>query len=110
MTIRLAPPVIAALAACAPAAAAPGDTARITVGGAEIEVAFASGHLDAPRAEVMAWISTAANAVTAYFGRFPVAHYRLEIQPRAGRTGVGGGTTWAYGGAHSRVMVGEHTR
>lgn len=110
MTIRFAPAVLA-IAACAPATAAPrGDTARLTVGGGEIEVVFGGGHFDAPRAELMAWISTAAGAVTAYYGRFPVARYRLVIQPESGRTGVLHGTTWAEGGARSRIIVGEHTR
>jgi hypothetical protein len=47
--------------------------------------------------------------VTAYFGRFPVAHYRVVIEPVAGRSGVFSGTTWATGGAHSRIHLGEHT-
>jgi hypothetical protein len=47
--------------------------------------------------------------VTAYFGRFPVDHYRIAIEPVAGEAGVGNGTTWAFGGAHTRMMVGEHT-
>ncbi len=47
--------------------------------------------------------------MTAYFGRFPVSHYRLVIEPVAGRSGVLSGTTWSYGGAHSRIHIGEHT-
>jgi hypothetical protein len=31
------------------------------------------------------------------------------IQPVAGEAGVRSGTTWANGGAHSRVVLGEHT-
>jgi hypothetical protein len=97
-------------AACwSSAAGAPrADPAGITVGGAQIDVVIAEGHLDLSRAEIMAWISTAADAVTAYFGRFPVARYRLVIEPVPGRKGVVSGTTWAAGGAHSRIHLGEH--
>jgi hypothetical protein len=99
------------LAGCASAAAAPGAApAELTVGGGRIEVAFADGHLDLSRDELVAWISGSADAVTAYFGRFPVPRYRVVIEPVAGRTGVLSGTTWAFGGAHSRILVGEHTR
>ena len=116
MTIRLAlaRAIIAAgtgLVACSPAAvAAPrAESETLTVGGGRIEVELEAGHLDVSRAELMAWISTAASAVTAYFDRFPVARYRIVIEPVAGEAGVLGGTTWATGGARSRVRVGEHT-
>jgi hypothetical protein len=62
------------------------------------------------RAELMAWISEAASAVTVYFGRFPAARFRIVIEPVPGKAGVLSGTTWATGGARSRILVGEHTR
>jgi hypothetical protein len=96
-----------ALIACAPAAGAPG--AELSVGGAEIDVEVRAGSLDLSRAELLAWVEAGANAVTGYYGRFPVARYRIAIQPVAGQAGVLGGTTWAHGGAHSRILVGEHT-
>jgi hypothetical protein len=98
-------------AGCSTAAGAPrAEPADLTVGGGRIDVAITDGHLDLSRAELMAWITTAADAVTAYFGRFPVARYRIVIEPVAGRTGILSGTTWAFGGAHSRIHIGEHTR
>lgn len=97
------------LASCASAASAPRtDPPALRVAGGDIEVAIADGHLDLSRAQLMAWISGSAGAVTAYFGRFPVPHYRILIEPVAGRSGVLSGTTWADGGAHTRMMVGEH--
>jgi hypothetical protein len=93
--------------ASAAAAPAPVPT-TITAGGATIEVSFGKGHLDLSRAELMAWVTSSANAVVAYFDRFPVARFRILIEPVAGRSGVITGTTWAWGGAHTRVMVGEH--
>ena len=50
-----------------------------------------------------------ATAVTRYFGRFPVSHARLDIAVREGRRGVPGGRTWAEQGAHTRIVIGQHT-
>jgi hypothetical protein len=94
--------------ACAPDAVAAPGSATLTIGGSTIEVEIAPGRLALSRAELIAWVTSSANAVVAYFDRFPVARYRLVIEPAAGRGGVVTGTTWAYGGAHSRVIVGEH--
>jgi hypothetical protein len=114
MSITAASRVVAAgigLAACSPAAARAPRTEPITltIGGGKIEVEIGEGHLDASRAELTTWITTAASAVTEYFGRFPVARYRISIQPARGEVGVRSGTTWATGGAHTRMVVGEHT-
>jgi len=99
------------LSSCSSAAGAPRvEPGRLALLGGQIEVSFEDGPLDASRAELTAWLSTAASAVTAYFGRFPVSHYRIVIEPVPGRSGVLSGTTWAEGGAHSRIHVGEHTR
>jgi hypothetical protein len=91
-------------AAGAPRAPAP----SLRIGGSQIEVVFEPGHLDLSRAELMGWISTAANGVTAYFGRFPVDRYRIVVEPIAGRSGVLSGTTWGMGGARTRMRIGEH--
>jgi hypothetical protein len=101
---------IACGGASSTAAAPRAAPVTLAIGGGTIEVAIEDGPLDASRAELVAWVSTAARAVTAYFGRFPVAHYRIVIEPVAGRSGVLSGTTWAFGGAHSRIHLGEHTR
>lgn len=100
------PVVIATAITCASnAAAAP---ARISAGGAQIEVTIPADGLALSRPELMAWIARSADAVIAYYGRFPVPRFRIEIKPAAGRSGVVTGTTWAYGGAHARIVVGEH--
>src|SRR6185295_5359094 len=82
---------VASTAAGAPRPA-PAEPAALTIGGGAIDVAIEDGRLDVSRAELLAWISNAARAVTAYFGRFPVAHYRIVIEPVEGRSGVLGGT------------------
>jgi hypothetical protein len=98
-------------ASCAPpAVAAPRkNLSRLTVTGAEIEVEFGAGPCDRTRDELLAWVSAGAQAAIAYYGRFPVARYRLLVEVAPGAAGVMSGTTWADGGAHSRVVVGEHT-
>lgn len=111
------------LVSCSSAAGAPGadpagaatasgsgpDTAGVTVAGGRIEVVIGAGHLDLSRADLIAWISTAADAVTAYYGRFPVPRYRIVIQPVPDRAGVLSGTTWTTGRVRTRMLVGEHT-
>jgi hypothetical protein len=86
------------------------DTAQVMSGGATIEVRFAPGKFDVPRASVLAWISNAANAVTEYFGRFPVEHPRVMVRPAEGRSGVFHGTTFGgKRGPFTRISVGQAT-
>jgi len=63
--------------------------------------AFAQG--DAP---VRAWVERSAGIVAAYYGRFPVAHLTLTLDPHAG-AGVHGGRTYADPEAYIRVGVGR---
>ena len=84
----------------------------ITAGGSSIQIDFGPGDLDLSREAVVAWISTAANAVAAYVGKFPVARARIFVIPIAGERGVLTGTTW--GGvdgfpAFSRMRLGQHS-
>ncbi|HTR36928.1 MAG TPA: hypothetical protein VMH80_13565 [Bryobacteraceae bacterium] len=82
----------------------------VSAGGATIEVAFAPGKLDVPRQSVITWVTNAAEAVSEYFGRFPVQHARILIHPPEGRSGVFHGTT--YGGprgAFTRISLGHFT-
>jgi hypothetical protein len=86
------------------------DPAQVASGGATIEVNLAPGKFDLPRASVLAWISNAANAVSEYFGRFPVQHPRLMVRPSEGRSGVFRGTTFGgRRGAFTRISVGQAT-
>ena len=90
--------------------AAQEPAAQVLSGGATIEVGFAPGKFDVPRASVLAWISNAANAVTEYFGRFPVEHPRLLVRPAEARGGVFHGTTFGgRRGAFTRISVGQTT-
>jgi hypothetical protein len=91
------------------------EPARITSGGAQIEVSFAAGKIGAGRDAVMGWVKNAAEAVTEYYGRFPVEQARVMVRPIDGRAGIFHGVT--YGGrrgalsqpAFTRISVGEGT-
>jgi hypothetical protein len=84
-------------------------SATLQVGGAAIEVEFAEGSFDLPQSALLDRVTQAASAVSTYYGRFPAPHYRMLIVPIEGRRGVLGGTTWGFSGAHSRILIGEHT-
>lgn len=82
------------------------------VGGAAIQVDFGPGVLDLKQADVMQWIETAARAVSAYYGKFPVPRERVLVLPIADRRGVLTGTTWGNVDgfpAFARMRLGQHT-
>jgi hypothetical protein len=72
-------------------------------------VIFAPGKINLPQSKVLAWISTAANSVSAYFGRFPLSRARIFLRPVEGRSGIFNGTTYAYQGGFTRISIGEFT-
>ncbi len=82
---------------------------RLAIGRGGIEVAFGPGDHGPPREQTLHWIESAAEAVTAYYGRFPVGRARVLVLPGSGR-GIRGGTTYGYRGAAIRVTVGRETR
>ena len=85
---------------------------KIHVGGALIRLDVAPGPLDLNRAQVIAWVQTAARAVSEYYGRFPVPRARVLVVPVADRRGVLTGTTWGQVDgfpALTRMRLGEHT-
>ena len=56
----------------------------------------------------MSWIKRSAQAVTVYYGRFPVASARILLVPVAGH-GIRGGQAFGYRGAAIRLLVGKET-
>ncbi len=80
---------------------------RMTIGGSVIDVDFAPGVLETPLAAVHQWISASACAVTTYYGRFPVKRLHLLIVPVEGQRGVLSGNTQGYGGASTKIFVGQ---
>ena len=83
--------------------------AQVMSGGATIQVSFAPGKFDAGRDAVIAWISNAADAVSEYFGRFPVQNARLLVRPAETRSGVFRGTTFGGARPFTRISVGQST-
>src|SRR5580692_1504645 len=66
---------------------ATGVTTQLHVGGATIAIEFAPGPLDLPQAAILKHIDAAAQAVTVYFGRFPVNSARILVNPISGGHG-----------------------
>ena len=54
------------------------------------------------------WVQNAADAVVAYYGRYPVPHAFLQIKPFDGE-GVRGGRTFSMHGGSIRIAVGNET-
>src|SRR6267143_606928 len=83
--------------------------AHISSGGCTIEVTFTPGKINLPQAKVLAWISSAADAVSAYYGRVPIHRGRIIVRPSEGRSGVFNGTTYAFQGGFTRISIGQLT-
>jgi len=105
------------LVGLAPLCAQPGrglkivDSREVKVRGGVLHVDFAEGQLDDPQA-ILQRIQSAASAVVAYYGSFPVQRARVLVVPVPGRRGVVQGTTWgdmAGFPGMTRLRVGEHT-
>ena len=80
---------------------------RMTISGSVIDVSFAPGALETPLSAVHHWIAASACAVTTYYGRFPAKHLNLLIVPVEGQRGVLSGRTQGYGGASTKIFVGQ---
>jgi hypothetical protein len=74
------------------------------VRGGTIDVALPADPIKGSSKDLLRWIQDAANAVTAYYGHFPVPHLTLEVRSRNG-SGVGHGVTYPRG--LIRITVGK---
>lgn len=79
-------------------------------GGARVQLVFDAASFGLPPESLCAWSAAAADAVSAYFGRFPVAAVRVELLPMQ-RDGVSGGTTYGQTdvGPLIRIRLGRGT-
>lgn len=77
------------------------------VDGAPIHVDIASGPIDLGRPALLRWVTRAAEAVSAYYGQFPLKTERIRVIPVAGESGVFNGTTWGMRGGFTRISVGQ---
>ena len=95
--------------ACTPAPPITTDhpTDSLNVSRGEIHTHFNGDPAPLSQQAVDDWINTAARAVTAYFGRFPVKHLDLTVT-FGDRDKISGGVT--YGGRRISIHIGQKTR
>ena len=103
---------LAAAAACLWVPAAADDEQPVVVdlpvAGGRIELQFTPGFDDAQRQRARQWVASSAEAVSAYFGRFPVPRLELLLQGQEG-AGVVSGATFGEPALHARVRLGRDT-
>jgi hypothetical protein len=83
---------------------------ELKIGGAVLQVDFATGQFDLGNDAILQHVQSAANAVAMYYGQFPVKRARILVVHVDGRRGVQG-TTW--GDMHgwpgfTRLRIGQH--
>lgn len=83
-------------------------TSTLLIGGSKIDVTIDASEAPVSETDVMRWVKSAAESVTAYYGRFPVPHLTLDIVSFDGR-GVRHGQTWGRDGGLIRIHVGSKT-
>ena len=79
---------------------------KLQIASSTLDIVFAPGELDLPRAKVLDWISSSARAVAGYYGRFPVPRVRITIVPAAG-SGVQSGKSFGFPYARVRISIGS---
>ena len=78
----------------------------MAVGGGKISISLPQEQMTLSQQEILNWVNSAANAVSNYYGHFPVPHLTLQI--RAGRgSRVGHGVTYPKGGGLIFITVGQ---
>jgi hypothetical protein len=81
---------------------------QLAAKGSTIDVEVGPGDLVVSGEELKRWVQNAADAIVAYYGRFPVPHLRIQIEPSGGN-GIRGGKTFGRGGGLIVVHVGSQT-
>ncbi len=84
------------------------EEVQFEIPGGKIDVILASKPGEPLRGLLFDWIRSSANAVTVYYGRFPVSHLQLRIQFFEGR-GVRGGRTTGWDGPVISIRVGQQS-
>jgi len=84
-------------------------TSTLLFGGSKIDVTIEAGELKLTHSELLHWVQSAAEAVAAYYGRYPVPHIQVRIIPVDG-SGIRHGQTFGYDGGLIKIRVGEQTQ
>jgi hypothetical protein len=93
-------------AACQQQASAP--TKVLKVGGGTIDITLPDEPMKASPKDLLRWIQNAADAVSNYYGRFPVPHLTVLVRSSNG-SGVRHGVTFGTDGGLIRITVGRET-
>src|SRR6266851_5499143 len=83
-------------------------TSSLLIGNARIDIRIEKSTLRVPTKEILHWVKSAAESVTAYYGRFPVPQVLIRITPFEGR-GIRNGMTFGDGGGKIIIRVGNET-
>jgi hypothetical protein len=90
------------------AAFGPLSIKRVAMPGGSLDIAMTPGEPDLSRAAIERWVEEQADALTRYFGRFPIPHAAIVILLRGGR-GVSNGRTTGNGGGSVILSLGERS-
>jgi hypothetical protein len=92
------------------AKAAPGaSVSTIQAGNSRIDITDEGSPAALLNTEILPWIRAAADAVTTYYGRYPVPHVSIRVLPFAGQGIRGGRTFGREDGGAIRIRVGTDT-
>ena len=83
-------------------------TVQLHVHDSLIKIVHAPRETPASEADLQLWVSTAAQAVQTYYGRFPVQRVSVVVETIDGR-GAQSGTTFGFGTPVIRMTVGRAT-
>lgn len=85
------------------------DLLRVSIGASTIEVSLPRGGFDLTSADLMKWVTIAARAVSAYYGKFPTPKASVVVRSVEDRAGVLNGTTYGDDPPRTIMRVGRHT-
>src|ERR1700747_2135540 len=80
----------------------------LLIGDARVDIGIEGSPLRLPAQDLFRWVKSAAESVTAYYGRFPVPQVLIRISPFEG-TGIRDGMTFGDRGGRITIRVGNET-
>src|SRR6266851_9410060 len=83
-------------------------TSSLLIGNARIDIRIEGSTLRLPAKDLFRWVRSAAESVTAYYGRFPVPQVLIRITTFEGR-GVRNGMTFGDRGGRITIRIGNQT-
>jgi len=84
------------------------DAVTLHVSGGTIDVSLPDETMKLKKQDLLNWVRASANAVAAYYGRFPIPHLTLKIRGSNG-SGIRHGVTYATDGGLILISVGRDT-